>query len=150
MIAVAFSPNGEQIAAGSSVGNIRLWRVSDGQSLGMWHAHDNYIFSLLFSPDGNTLYSSSDDQSIRLWELDTIDSDEETPVPLRLSLGGHQRGVWRIALSRDGRLLAGWGGDGLVILWDARDGRQLASHPNPQTGCQRHRHAPIWQVDRQR
>ncbi len=123
--ALTFSADGQQLVAGTAVGNIRLWRVTDGQPLGVWQAHTNYIFSVLASPDGTSLYSCSDDQSICCWEWQAREAFMgETPV-LRYRRRSHQRGVWQLALSSEGRLLASAGGDGVVILWDAATGTEI-------------------------
>ncbi|MEZ4869266.1 MAG: BTAD domain-containing putative transcriptional regulator [Caldilineaceae bacterium] len=124
--ALTFSADGRQLVAGTAVGNIRRWRVADGQPLGVWPAHTNFIFSTLVSPDGATLYSGSDDQLICAWDLDQAGDLLLAQPPLRYSVRGHQRGVWRLALSRDGRRLASAGGDGDIVLWEAATGVELA------------------------
>ncbi|MEZ4656185.1 MAG: BTAD domain-containing putative transcriptional regulator [Caldilineaceae bacterium] len=124
--ALTFSADGQLLVAGTEVGNIRLWRVADGQPLGVWRAHTNYVFSVLVSPDGATLYSCSDDQLICAWDLSQVGDFPQAEAPLRYSVRGHQRGVWRLALSRDGRLLASAGGDGNVVLWEAATGSEIA------------------------
>ncbi len=51
---VAFSPNGELLAAGTASGEVRLWRA-DGQQIFIRKGHSDWVRSVAFSPDGCTL-----------------------------------------------------------------------------------------------
>ena len=62
-----FSPNGQQLAVGSSIG-VWLYDVETGKELSMFPGKST---SIAFSPDGRFLASSVKGQSPQLWELTT-------------------------------------------------------------------------------
>ncbi|HXV43309.1 MAG TPA: NB-ARC domain-containing protein, partial [Anaerolineae bacterium] len=95
---VAFSPNGKVLAAATAEGQIRLWRVTDGQPLLTCEGHIGGVFSVAFSPDGRLLASGSPDGTVRLWDVDTGQSLQ--------TLAGHSHLVRSVAFSPDGCLLA--------------------------------------------
>jgi WD40 repeat protein len=51
---------------------------------------------------------------------------QEDQPKVRAKLEGHRGGVTALAFSRDGKLLATGSGSGIVFLWDAKSGEQLA------------------------
>ena len=81
-----------------------------------------YLPVLAFSPDGATLaYAAS--RSLVLWNLA---SREEL-----MSLGGHKESISGAAFSPDGTLVATSCNDQTARIWNARDGRPLATLPGP-------------------
>ena len=114
---VAFSPNGKVLAAGTAEGQVRLWRVADGQPLLTCEGHLGAVWSVAFSPDGRLLASASTDGTVRLWNVDTGQSLQ--------TLAGHTHQVWSVAFSPDGRLLASGSTDGTVRLWEIPTGQSL-------------------------
>ena len=68
---VAFSPDGQYLAAGDTKGDIILRHIADGQPIMRFKGHTAWVVSLDFSPDGKTLASSSCDCTAKLWDIDT-------------------------------------------------------------------------------
>ncbi|MDQ3813356.1 MAG: WD40 repeat domain-containing protein [Armatimonadota bacterium] len=67
--AVAFSPDGRLLAAGSNTNQtVRLWNMQTGQLMRTLEATGK-LRSLVFSPDGATLATGSDDGTIKLWRI---------------------------------------------------------------------------------
>jgi WD40 repeat protein len=107
---LAFSPDGQIIAAGDNDGRVALFNSVSGQKLAGF-GHSGRVDSLAFSPDGRILASTGADQTLRLWDVAT-NTDLAT-------LRGHQNAVWSVAFSPDGALLATGSKDQTVKLWHA-------------------------------
>ncbi len=91
---VALAPDGGHLAAGCSMGQVRLWRVDDGAlvgTLGDWTGSE-----MAFSPDGQTLAMESRDEGMQLWRLQD--------GTLLHDLAG-RRSMHTFAFSPDGRYL---------------------------------------------
>jgi WD40 repeat protein len=113
---VAFSPDGRLLAAGTSNGEIRVWRVVDGKRLHTCEGHTNWVWSVAFSPDGRMVASGGDDATVRLWDIDSGQCLK--------TMRGTAHVVRSVAFSPDGRTVAS-GGDGQrVVLWDIATGQE--------------------------
>jgi len=77
--AVAFSPDGKTLAAGSFSGSIELWSVPGRQQFGSLKGHLSGIAHLEFSPDGRTLLSTSYDGTMRLWTAPGFNETDALP-----------------------------------------------------------------------
>jgi WD40 repeat protein/DNA-binding CsgD family transcriptional regulator len=113
---VAISPDGK-IAAGDANGEIRLWRVADGQEILTFQGHTNRIRSIAFSPDGQKLASGSDDMSVKIWSVRTGECLK--------TFTGHSDWIWSVAFSPDGQKLASGSDDMSVKIWSVRTGECL-------------------------
>jgi WD40 repeat protein/DNA-binding XRE family transcriptional regulator len=110
---VAISPDGTYLAAGTSNGEVRLWRAADRTPLLAVQAHTSMVFGLAISTAG-LLASAGADGVIRLWRLsDGSDAG---------SLAGHAGMVYDLAFCSDGEELLSTGLDGCVRIWNVRTG----------------------------
>jgi len=120
---VAVSPDGQRIASGSSIwdvkkgwvsGEVKVWDAQSGQELLSLKEHSSPV---AFSPDGQRLASGFRDETVQL-------SDAQTGQKL-LVLQGHTEGVRSVTFSPDGRRIAGNSRDSTVTVWDAQTGQEL-------------------------
>ncbi|MEP6672616.1 MAG: c-type cytochrome domain-containing protein [Chthoniobacter sp.] len=117
--AVAFSPDGKQLATGSGEpsrgGELKLWDIGTGQLVRDFpRVHSDAVLSLEFSPDGKLLASGAADKMARVTEL-------ATGKTVR-NFEGHTHHVLGVSWSADGRTLATAGADGMVKVWDFTTG----------------------------
>ncbi|MGG6237861.1 NB-ARC domain-containing protein [Nodosilinea sp. AN01ver1] len=111
VLAIAFSPDGELLAASDVSYEIHLWRVSDAQPVLTLHAQDGWCWAVTFSPDNQTLASSANG-TIDLWNLATGDRYGQ--------LKDSSSRVFSLAFSPDGRYLASGCEDHQIRVWDVR------------------------------
>ena len=64
---VAFSPDGQYLASGSTDKTVKLWRVESGECTRTMEGHSLAVLSVAFSPDGQYLASGSWDNTVKLW-----------------------------------------------------------------------------------
>jgi len=116
VLTVAFSPDGNILAAGTGNHDITLWRILDGafQEMGVCEGHRGWVRAVAFSPDGRLLGSSSDDQRICLWHVSTGRCTKE--------LIGHTRRVSSVMFHPAGHLLVSGSDDYTIRLWDIETG----------------------------
>jgi len=111
---VAFSPDGDRLAAFAADETLRVWDTATGIEL--FCLRDQWG-TVAFSPDGSRLASSACDNSVRVL-------DAATGAQI-LCLRGHESLVGRLAFSRDGRALASCAAGHNVRLWDMTTGNYL-------------------------
>ena len=103
---VAFSPDGNQIAAGI-YGEVDLWDVASKTIIATLKGHTRWVHSVAYSPDGKMLAAGLNDDKVELWDISA-----RTKTTLT-----HEGLVGSVAFSPDGRTLAS-AGTGIVKLWD--------------------------------
>jgi WD40 repeat protein len=117
VFAVAYHPDGRQVAAAGDDGMIRLWETDTRRLLRLLVRHPRPVRSLAWSPRGRYLASAGDDGAVCLWEAAT--------GRLLRTWQGHAGGIRAVAWAPGGEFLATGGEDGRVRLWRSRDGEAL-------------------------
>ena len=112
------SPNEKQVATGSSDGVARLW-TADGRLERTLKSDDlSSVQAITFTPDGSRILTEQD--TVLLWT-------QEGKLVRRLE-NPDGSNISYPAFSLDSSRL-GTGGDDAVLLFDAKDGRRLATLP---------------------
>ena len=117
--AVAFSPDGNFVAAGNADNTIQLWSVRYGNQVNVLKGHTDQIVSLAYSPDSTRLASASRDKTVIVWDV--------RAATKLFTLSGHTMYVSSVAFSPDGNLIGTASGDKTVRLWDAKTGKSSGS-----------------------
>ncbi len=118
--ALAFSPDGSQVASGADDGMLRFWDASSGEARAAL-ALGAPIVALGYSPDGRLLAVARARTTENLLLLDAQTGAQLTSYPLPTP------GVSALGFSPDSRLLAVGAAQGLFTIWDSQRHRQLTS-----------------------
>ena len=105
---LAFSPDGETLAAASDEGLIRIWDTETGEQKSMITGHAREISGATFSPDSR-LIAGFVGRALVMWDADTGERSSKLPEIRNEASSA--------AFSPVGGLIA-LGGDGEVHLWD--------------------------------
>ncbi len=116
--AVAFSPDGQYLAATPGDGGIHLWCLADRTRIEVLYGHSGLIWSLAFSPDGQWLISAGVDRHICLWDV----RDLAQGGHLVRKLSGHEDIVRSVAFHPHGHTIASVS-DCTIRLWDLPSGQ---------------------------
>jgi WD40 repeat protein len=105
--AVAFSPDGHQLAQGTSEGELRIWDVDTRRVICTLTGHERWVEAAAYAPNGELLATGAQDSTVQLWD----------PIGCRsaaASITGFRDDVTAVQFSADGRELAMSSLDGTV------------------------------------
>jgi WD40 repeat protein len=119
---LSFSPDGKWIASGSYVyssdATFGVWSVEQKKEVYILSGHKGAVFNIIFSIDGKMVISASRDGVLKIWDLATGELLRTIRRSAEWSASGaSSMGVFSLALSRDGTLLAAGLSDGRILLW---------------------------------
>ena len=112
---VAFSPDGQLLAAATGHATIHLWYGGRTQKSSL-NGHANSVTSIAFDNSGRYLASGSYDNTVRLW--DVVD---DTNIA---TFEGHLDTVICVDMSPDAQHIASGSKDKSIIIWDVQNGNQ--------------------------
>ncbi|MCY3575065.1 MAG: hypothetical protein OXG92_15460 [Chloroflexi bacterium] len=118
--ALAFSPDGAQVASGADDGMLRFWGASSGEARAVV-AIGAPIVALDYSPDGRLVAVASARAAENLLLLDARTGAQVASYPLPTP------GVTALDFSPDSRLLAVGAAQGLFTIWDSQRHSLLTS-----------------------
>ena len=129
---VAFSRDGATVAAGLGNGQVELWEMERGTSIGTLEHSRMWVTAVAFSPDGKSLAAGSEDQIIKLWDVET-----QAPVATwEVAKKGNGLGSTLVDFSPDGTMLVSGFDDGTVRLWDVATQTEVANLPGHSDGVE--------------
>jgi WD40 repeat protein len=115
ILALAFSVDGQTLAAGGGDDALRLWDVTTGKERG--RINEPWVNALVFSPRGKVLITGNGFKKIRVW-------DWRTGEELRM-FKGHKGAIKALALDDEGRVLVSAGQDKTIRMWVVPIGKPI-------------------------
>jgi WD40 repeat protein len=142
LTAVAFSPDGQTLATSSLEGTVCLWNARTGERLHRFSRQLTDIESVAFSADSQRVYAATRTRQgtdVRVWEIARGEELPQLTVTINAQMLKINTGRFnyspraRLALSRDGRMLA-LNREKTISVWETATGKErlrLKGHAEP-------------------
>lgn len=109
----AISAHADTLVSGSYDSTVRVWRISTGEQLHVFHGHSQKVYSVVLDHKRNRCISGSMDSLVKIWDLET--------GACLYTLEGHSLLVGLLDL-RDERLVSA-AADSTLRIWDPETGK---------------------------
>jgi WD40 repeat protein len=114
--AVAFRPDGTQLASGSADGTVRMFDVATGTENPPINSHSDWVQSICFAPDGNRIATASRDKTAKVFDVPSN--------KLLATFSEHGASVRTVAFAPDGKSVISGGGSRLCV-WNSDDAKLI-------------------------
>jgi WD40 repeat protein len=118
MTTVAFSPNGQRLAAGGAENAVLLFDVSTGKSIARCELNADWVMQVAFSPDGQHVVVASRDKTVRVIKSGTGELEE--------TYAFHSDPAFAALFTEDNARVLSAGRGRTVHLWQAGDAKKLS------------------------
>ncbi|WP_197995530.1 WD40 repeat domain-containing protein [Gimesia algae] len=123
--ALAFAPDGNQVASGSEDQTVRVWDFATRKTR-LTIPHDSAVRFVKYSPDGKQLLTSTINE--RGWKFPgRFQLWDSSNGKLIVEFKGHRTSVNGAVFSEDGTEITSCGADSQVCRWNASTGKQLSN-----------------------
>ena len=100
--AIAFNTDGSQIAVGAVGGEVRIYKVADGNRIATLNADSTAVFAIAFHPEKDQVATGGFDGQIRIFNPNTGNLIKEfIPVPLDSVLTGAKKTGKKVEIARE-------------------------------------------------
>lgn len=108
-VSVAFSRDGQRLAAGTQYGQLHVWETAHRKLVASMSPHTSNVYDVAFSADDQLLATASKDGTIRVVDHDGMDI---------AVFHGHTNRVYGVDFSPLNNVLASCSADGTLRTWD--------------------------------
>jgi serine/threonine protein kinase len=121
VLALAWSPDGQQIASASADQTVQVWNPTSGKLLLTYHGHRLDVKTVAWSPNGNCIASGGIDHAIQVWNAATGE---------HLLQYRHAGSISGLSWSPDSKRIASMGSapEHTVHIWDATNGTRMLTY----------------------